>query len=161
MGYYAAIHKNNISLSENRLNNALEAFRELCEKDRHFSWVDKRAVEQALENPNKVLAVTACFREWGYEMAPHEENVFCRLRDGIDAVLYLLHREREKWGDDETLWETLARHSAIDESCYIRFRGEDGCLWGYRFQPAGTLNKDFVVGGFLYETASITWKPAT
>jgi hypothetical protein len=73
--------------------------------------------------------------------------VFVEVKDTeLDEwKLELDQRYYERWGEDEELFIKLA--PLVEEGGYVRFQGQDGDMWGWRFRGGEMIN----------ELAVVTW----
>ena len=144
MGYFVELIESNVVIKEENYGKAIDCFVQLMkdvgkkgsgsplsgkgsEGDRWYAWVNTPYVLDVLKLEDKGEALSKAFLGWGY--------FFDRTIQGNG--IELCHRERDKWGDDEYLWEALS--SVLDEKSYLRFRGEEvGSYWQYKFEN-GTM----------------------
>jgi len=113
MGYYVNIELRNVVVPAANRTACLAAVNSLHTVDRWHSWV--RPPETG-----KFSNLVEAFTEWRYEVdVDNEGNIRLNYFNG------------EKWGDDETLYATIAPFVADSSIMVI---GEDGDIWGYEFE---------------------------
>ena len=111
MGYCMHPRAVHFFIDKTNVPKALAALKEL--PARHYSWVNWEGSE--FEG-----SFAEALYEWRWEATLDDEgNVtdldFCG----------------EKYGDDDTLWETLAPF--VQTGSYIEIQGEDGAIWRWVF----------------------------
>jgi hypothetical protein len=138
VGYFVDVADVSIRIAPENCEKAVSLFVALMEKasdvgsggswregkvvERFYSWVTTSHVLESLKNPEQSLPanIADAFSHWGYAFSAD-------VKDGV----VFQYRERDKWGDDESLWEALA--PCFDSGSFIEFRGEEGALWKYEF----------------------------
>lgn len=149
MGYCVSMQLNNVVISAEKAQECLLALNTIHESptleanasggsyaggkktEVFYAWVDN---PPATGFPNLVAA----FGAWRYDAA--------ELDDGNIQIEYF---NGEKWGDDEFLFRTIAPYVVPGAS--IEVRGDDDCVWRYRFHD-GRVYEDS--GEVVFETSS-------
>ena len=136
MGYYVDMIDCKITIPRKNYSKAIQIFKDLmsqannngrggrygpggCE-ERWYSWVDTKKAIEHLNSTDTQKGLLLFFTEWGY--------VFEDTDDGLS----LAYKEVDKWGDDEALISSLSL--VVNDNNYIRFRGEEGYLFGFKFE---------------------------
>jgi len=125
MGYYMTLESSKFRIDVKNHRRAFKAIKALAGSETcgdHFSWVDTTGFKKA-----KTLAAALEAWRWDVEM------------DG-DYNIVGINFGGEKLGDDEILFRTVAPF--VESGSYIEMRGEDGCLWRWRFDDGGFRTQD-------------------
>jgi hypothetical protein len=147
MGYYVSVTGSHVVIRKANLHSAIDCLRKMIDaaqdrgsggtyvkgklSKREYSWVSSERVLKMCEK-NDLVGI---MDEWGYEFT-----------EGVDSYI-MDYRSRDKLGDDDQLW--LALSPAIENGCYMNWRGEEGEHWRYEFSD-----------GSVQEMAGeIVWKP--
>lgn len=80
-----------------------------------YAWVGNPATDAGF------VSLADALRSWRYE--PEQRN---------DGSVEIVRFMGEKWGDDETLYHTIAPF--VKDGGSIECKGEDGALWAYDFR---------------------------
>lgn len=136
MSYYATVEMRGVVIPKENVQKCLDAINALHSDSNLQSNasggssygpevpVRERCWYSCVGNPatdDGFASLDEALRSWRYE--PEQRN------DGSVEVVRFMG---EKWGDDETLYRTIAPF--VRDVCRIECRGEDGALWAYDFR---------------------------
>jgi len=142
MGYYIKSHGNQFKIRKSNLDKFFEIVSNLMssetmqryasggsysngEKTNYwYSWVDSKAVEEAINNRD----IFAFFEAWRYEISHNGfeefENFICTNLNPRDG--------EQKIGDEELLFAAIA--PVVENGSFIEIIGEDNAQWKWSWK---------------------------
>jgi hypothetical protein len=136
MGYYATIEMTGVIIPKENVQKCLDAINALhsdsnlqskasggtsggpavpVRERRWYAWVGNPVTDDGF------ISLADALRSWRHE--PEQGN---------DGSVEIVRFMGEKWGDDETLYHTIAPF--VKDGGSIACKGEDGSLWAYDFR---------------------------